>query len=1254
MKRKNAGYKKISAFILALLMVLSCFDTGVYALEEEKQGSIVTENAPECEEAGEEVAINIDEAAVMETQEENTAEKQEETAADEAITADSVSDNTLSENDITEIPMPGERYYGFVENDFEVDMPADGSLDTGSGAEDDNTNIAFENAYSQYSDDLLAGEEEVSADTASKEITVPSKYTLDDNLYVSSVKDQGAWGTCWSFMAMAAAESAYMIQNPGDQKNLSETQMVRYFYNGYYNEDVDRFKGDGTLRNDRIYPKDNVRPVMMGGNGDYTTFALARWTGAADEAYDPSLSYPDAKRTGTLKDISVSKGLAYDADVEHLQNAYWIDLNNRNDVKKAIMTYGAVGLAYYSYDGYGSDYYRDKVNPSYKGPAVYFNSEKTDSNHEVVIVGWDDDFSRNNFKYTYNNYANEKKGLGLDLPSSNGAWLIKNSEGSSCGDNGFVWISYEDASIDKPGKRVYAFDFEPADNYTHNYQYDGSCYTAQKVYPYAAAVYTASSDQWVEAVGVGFASSDNEYTVSVYTDLTDQNNPESGTLVSRKTGTTSYPGFYTILLDDFACIGSGSKFSVVVRSRTKNNGFTSFFVDSSYNYGNGYRFSADVSNDMTFSRTENGSWLSTPSRDLCTLRIKAYSNDRGPEKKKLTDFSVDLPHLTYNGADRTEELCDALVIMDDGKVLRDTHYDFKFDRTPCEAGVYKLTVSGRNDYEGSRTFDFSIGAAKLADKMVTLEYTSAFYKGVPIEPRVNIDAGRAKASSLNYYVEYADNINCGTATVKVTGRNSLSGNVTLSFKIDKCPVSLATVDVDLETYTGKPIIPGIMVTLGGYVLKGGEDYTAAFSNNVNASSNAVVKITGRGNFTGIKEQTFMILAKKASGSVSIAGKAGTAEVTLKYKNEVLSPSCYDIRIYYGKKETPVDKFEAGKTYTVKGNFKGNYSGSFIVKNVKVYADISGYTLTLKGGTSVTYNGKAFKPKVTVADKQGNIVPSGGYEVKYSNNTNAGTATVTVKGKGLYTGSISTGFKINPAVIAPSMVTAIKDQKYTGKAITPKLSVKGLKAGRDYNIEYRNNVNVSYDANGSIIKGAQAVIKPTSNFVLAQGFDGVCYYKILPISMSSLSVKEGYFRGNGNQVLPSSVTVKAGSIILNSGNYNIFYSNNTTVTNKAVVTVAAKARGNFTGSRSTKYKIVREKLNSKTMKYSGLGDRKYTGGRICPVITVTNYYGETLQNGKDYVVTYGKNVNPGKGTVKITAVKNGRYEGSVTKTFKITK
>ena len=83
---------------------------------------------------------------------------------------------------------------------------------------------------------------------------------------------------------------------------------------------------------------------------------------------------------------------------------------------------------------------------------------------------------------------------------------------------------------------------------------------------------------------------------------------------------------------------------------------------------------------------------------------------------------MNLPQLTYNGGDRTEELCKALLVMDDGKVLRDVHYSYSFDRTPLEAGKYTLTVRGRNDYEGRTEFAFNIAKAPLLKQYVALEF----------------------------------------------------------------------------------------------------------------------------------------------------------------------------------------------------------------------------------------------------------------------------------------------------------------------------------------------------------------------------------------------------------------------------------------------------------------------------------------------------------------------------------------------------
>lgn len=1166
------SFKKIIAVFMTVLTVLSVCDTGVYALEEISSGEVLYDEALMTDGSpgfvsDDPMAEEPDTFAISDLSDPDS-DTQDDSVSDNDLLKPAVSANDLLEpavsaNEICEdeFPEPDERFFGHIENDFIVDMPKDGSL------------VCAEEASG--SDDTEPSEGGIGDDADDAASTIPARYTLDDNKYVSSVKDQGAWGTCWSFMAMASAESAYMRQNPGSEKNLSETQLIKYFYNGYYNEDIDRYLGDGTLRKDRVSPGENIKPVMMGGNADFTTFALARWTGPADEAYDPSLSYPSRVRTESLTDISVARDLAYNGDAEHLQNAYWISIRNRQDIKKAIMQYGAVGASYYDNDAYGSDYYKKKIAPKYSGPAVYYNYDKELSNHEVVIVGWDDNFDRNRFKYTYNNVLNSQKGHTPILPASNGAWLIKNSRGTDYGDKGFVWVSYEDTSLNGQGKRAYVFDFEPADNYAHNYQYDGSCYTASNVYPYAAAIYKASGRQHVEAVGVGFASANNEYTVSVYTHLTDPSNPESGRRESVQRGSTTYPGFYTILLDDFADIDKDVLFSVVIRSRTKDGGFTSFFVDKSYNHAAGYRFSADQTNDMTFFRTDNTKWLSSPSRDLNTIRIKAYTNDRGAEKKKPDNFSVYLPNLTYNGGDRTKELSDALTVTENGKVITDRHYRYEFDRTPCEAGNYVLKVYGRNDYGGSKDFPFTIGKAAIEKCKVTLEYKEAHFTGQELKPKVYVNPGVKLSDTRNYSVKYKNNIECGTADAVVTGNNSLTGQVTLTFQIGKCPISQAEVKVTSKpsVYSGKPHKPSVSVTIDGRKLKNNKDYAVSYSNNINASKNAVVRITGLGSYMGVKEQKFTILPKKLSGLKAVA-KADTSEITLKHRKTIISPAYYDIEIFEGIEEKPAKIFEATKTYTVRGNLKGNYTGYFNIEKVKVRVDMDQLKLTFKNGRSVSYNGKALKPAVVLKDRHGNIIPPKSYKVKYANNKKVGTAKVTVTGKGLYTGTISATFKIVPGVITPSMIKPVKDRKYNGKAIQPKLKIKGLKRGRDFTCTYTNNKNVSYDKNGKVIKGAGIVIRPSSNYVFAKGFKGTYYFKIQPAPISSVKAKKGRYRGEGKAVYPSSLKVKAGKMVLKSSDYTVKYSGNTKVTRNAKVTVTAKKRSNYTGSKTVRFRIVR--------------------------------------------------------------------------------
>ena len=200
---------------------------------------------------------------------------------------------------------------------------------------------------------------------------VPKNYDAREYGKVSSVKNQGNWGTCWSFSAVAAAESAYKMQHGGDEIDLSESQLVYFLYNG--NSGIDLAGPDGGLSGDKTTALGET-PVQRGGNSFYTTFALANWKGVVDEATDPSLKYPNEAYTESTNDLSIDSKYAY-TDAMHLENAYWIPLSDKDSVKKAVMEYGTVGVSYYYYAAYDSDTYKRYVNRSYNGPAVYYNPQ---------------------------------------------------------------------------------------------------------------------------------------------------------------------------------------------------------------------------------------------------------------------------------------------------------------------------------------------------------------------------------------------------------------------------------------------------------------------------------------------------------------------------------------------------------------------------------------------------------------------------------------------------------------------------------------------------------------------------------------------------------------------------------------------------------------------------------------------------------------------------------------------------------------
>ena len=92
---------------------------------------------------------------------------------------------------------------------------------------------------------------------------------------------------------------------------------------------------------DKSTPSDTC--LDQGGNGEMSAYTLMRWAGAADES-NPALAYSNAS---TVNYNGLNSQYAYDYNVCHVQNTYWLPAPNIDAVKQAIMEFGAGNISYY-------------------------------------------------------------------------------------------------------------------------------------------------------------------------------------------------------------------------------------------------------------------------------------------------------------------------------------------------------------------------------------------------------------------------------------------------------------------------------------------------------------------------------------------------------------------------------------------------------------------------------------------------------------------------------------------------------------------------------------------------------------------------------------------------------------------------------------------------------------------------------------------------------------------------------------------
>uniref|UniRef100_UPI00262B8C8F C1 family peptidase n=1 Tax=uncultured Methanobrevibacter sp. TaxID=253161 RepID=UPI00262B8C8F len=404
--------------------------------------------------------------------------------------------------------------YDIKDNLFENNSDLNGTYDDIYSAFDSTIRILENNTYSANDSislnniiyDLISVTPALKLPIINNSIeveSIPSQFDLRDWGWVTPVRNQGSSGVCWSFGISGAMESSILrfldVEMDISENNLAD---VSFRYNRYGSTNV--HEGGG---------------FNIGAN-----YALS-WLGVFPSVYDV---YDELGK--------ISPAIGVNSSI-HFQDIVCIrpcaNATDMDHVKKAVLKYGALYVRYYA--AQDEPFFNEETS------AQYCDDESVKVNHGVVLVGWDDTYSKENFLIT---------------PPGDGAWIFKNSWGEDAGNEGYFYISYYDSTFMK-NNDAYAFIFINDVDYNKNYQYDlqGSFITYD-LNEYRNN-FVAIEDDLIAGVETYFKDAGSNYTVEIYV---------NGKLMHVQNGLSPFAGYHTIKLDSYVPIKQGDEFTVKIKS----------------------------------------------------------------------------------------------------------------------------------------------------------------------------------------------------------------------------------------------------------------------------------------------------------------------------------------------------------------------------------------------------------------------------------------------------------------------------------------------------------------------------------------------------------------------------------------------------------------------------------------------------------------------------------------------------------------
>ena len=673
---------------------------------------------------------------------------------------------------------------------------------------------------------------------------------IGDRCYVTPVRFQNPFGTCWGFAAIAAAEISILGSVMNHDKDawktldLSEKQLA-YFTNVPLNDPDNPQNGEGITPDD-ITDADQV--YNSGGTGFLAAATFGQGIGPSyenKEEYGDYFTYRGADHLADYRyldgefrnysysvedDWTIPEEYRFKQDfvlkdsvllpspaARNFNNNYTYYEEATNMIKEQLLDKRGVLIGFCADTSLPTQDSSEGIYIELNNWAHYTWNDGVMPNHAVTIVGWDDNYPKENF-------------LADHMPPENGAWLVKNSWGSgeeefpSAGNShwgipvpktdekgnqvldengepvmvgsGYFWLSYYDKSLATPEAFVFEEINVPHHVDQHDYLSASDVQVSQQLgLTKMANVFPVNDALMLDSISCVTAAKDSEVTYEVYILNEDASAPDEGYLAQQGTVDFAYPGFHRISLEDTVFLQKEQRYSIVLT--VKESAFYDVNMPIAVMLRGYVTEKAVINANESFVYDENG-W--TDYKDITdeimaddpytafggriyydNFPIKGYSqNVPGDMSIILTSGNTDLS--VKEGSNQTN--INLYFRAAAGMQIGNPEIHWSLIPGSEEIADLKVNESGTGASVTAKKFGKAYVAATVpgvgtsilkvnVSRPVPVRYipnkTTAEYTGEPLETECTVlGAGNVKlAAGEDYILKFSDNVKCGIAQIEL-------------------------------------------------------------------------------------------------------------------------------------------------------------------------------------------------------------------------------------------------------------------------------------------------------------------------------------------------------------------------------------------------------------------------------------------------------------------------------------------------------